>query len=954
MSQKVTCQNGHSWHWSEKQPTCPKCGATEAITMTRFTETSLQTPIELTQPRIPGTAPLFPGYDVLEVLGAGGMGIVYKARQHAPSRIVALKTFHGVDASQEVRERFVAEANAVARLQHPNIIQIFEVGEHAGRRFLALEFVDGLTLSRILNRKPQPPALAAEVVERLARAIDHAHRAGILHRDLKPGNVLVPKANTRVANDELRFDYSHLKIADFGLAKDLAAPDGPTQLGDVLGTPSYMAPEQASGIQKSLTAAIDVYALGAILYEMLTGNPPFLGSSSAETVLQVLSKDPVPVRQLRPDCPLDLETICLKCLEKSPAKRYESATDLADDLHRYLTHQSILARPAGLAERLFKWGKRNPAYATLAVSAVVIGFSLVIAGVLYGMQLRRHNDRLKKLAESERQAHERATMNFRIAGETVTEMRDIAANDLSHVPNLDPTRRLILQKALNLQRQLLQQDVSNPATKNDVAIAARRAGEIYVLLGDLNAADEHFRQAAQLHRELAEQLPHDPEYRLEWAQDLNALASMLGDMAKNTEADEVFVQAGNLLERLTEQFPDDSNYSHQRGRILINHGRLLGRTNHPNQAEQAFRHARDRLAILAELHPDEPTYRERLAAAWINLGLVYGEFGRIRDSREAYDRGGKLLAKLVDDFPQNRNYRWTLAQMYTNQGNQLWRLNDRPAATLAYRYAFDGMQQLVQDFPGIPEYRNSMAHCLEHLGFVLFRSGHIRVDEPFWQQILAIDLSTIAEGAVLREKAIEEKQDLVAKYPNVTDYHASLAISYSNKALWHREHHEWKTAYELFDRTILSLRLALRPDPSVRRYQNLMRDSLWYQGEMAMHLGKFDEAISIAQSTTQIVPNDPVYFIYAAQITAQCASAAKEAEAAGRYVRVTAELVRQSAKIRLAQQHPTRTIALASGGAIVEVVRTSWPEAELVRTLPELRALMPRREFQDLLVELER
>lgn len=625
--------------------------------MTRFTQTSLQTTAALTQPQIPETAPLFPGYDVLEVLGAGGMGIVYKARQHAPSRIVALKTFHGVDASREVRERFVAEANAVARLQHPNIIQIFEVGEHAGRRFLALEFVDGMTLSRILNRKPQPPALAAEVVELLSRAIDHAHRAGILHRDLKPGNVLVPKASASESSNEPCFDFSRLKIADFGLAKDLAAPDGPTQLGDVLGTPSYMAPEQASGIQKSLSAAVDIYALGAILYEMLTGNPPFLGSSSAETVVQVLSKDPVPVRQLRPDCPLDLETICLKCLEKSPAKRYQSAADLAGDLHRYRTHQPILARPAGLAERLLKWGKRNPAYATMAVSAVVVGFSLIVAGVLYGMQLRRHNDRLKKLAESERQAHQRATMNFRIAGETVTEMRDIAANDLSHVPNLDPTRRVILQKALNLQRQLLQQDVANPATKNDVAIAARRTGEIYVLLGDLNAADEHFRQAVQLHRELAEQFPNEPDFRLEWAQDLNALTSMLGDMAKNTEADELFVQAGDLLNVLTERFPEDSGFSHQHARVSINHGRLLGRTNRPKQAESAFRQARDRLAVLAERHPHEPVYRERLAAAWINLGSVYGDFGRLRDSRAAYVQGGSLLATLVDEYPQNRNYR---------------------------------------------------------------------------------------------------------------------------------------------------------------------------------------------------------------------------------------------------------------------------------------------------------
>lgn len=953
MTQAVTCRNGHTWEWSDQQPTCPQCGATEALTMTRFTEAGTRTSIELTPPSAPAAAPHFAGYDVLESLGSGGMGVVFKARQHSPNRMVALKTFHTAEPLHpELRERFVAEANAVARLQHPNIIQIFEAGEHAGRRFLSLEFVDGAPLSRVLNRKPQPPARAAEIVEVLARAMQHAHLAGILHRDLKPGNVLAPRIGTN-ASGEPNYDFQRLKIADFGLAKDLAAADGPTQLGDVLGTPSYMAPEQASGVQKKLTPAVDVYALGAILYEALTGHPPFLGSSSAETVVQVLSQEPVPPRRLRPDCPIDLETICLKCLEKLPAKRYESAAALADDLQRYRTHQPILARPAGTMERIVKWARRKPAQATLAGGAAALALGLTIAGALYSAQLRRHNEQLQKLAQSERVAQQRATSNFLIASETVSEMTEIAADDLSHVPNLDSTRRRILQKALHLQRQLLEQDVANPAVKNDVAVAARRAGDIYVLLGDNKAAETHFRQASALHGELADQFPDNPLYRFERAQDLNGLGSLLGDMARSVEAESSFVEAAAILTRLINEHPDESSYAHQHARILINYGRFLGRSNRPVEAEAAFSQARDRLAALAEKHPTEPIYRERLAAAWVNLGLVRNASGQIGQSRIAYDRGGELLARLVDEYPEHRNYRWALAQMYTNQGNQLWGLGDRKAATLAYRFAYDTIRILTQRFPGIPEYRNSLAHCLENLGFALFRSIYFRADEPFWEQVQVIDLDAVAEGAILREEAVTEKRALAAEYPEVPDYHASLGLTYTNQALWHREHREWRSAEVLLDLSVRSFRQALTPDRTVRRYQNLLRDAIWYQSEIAMHLGRLDQSVALARSTAEMMPDDSTYFVYAAQLTAQCASAAREPAKSEQYLQATIELLRQGAQTRQ-RQIPVNVAGTFGGAAAVEAARRGWTDADVIRSLSEFQPLWSRPAMQDLLRELER
>ncbi len=295
------------------------------------------------RPADPSALPAIVGYDIGGVVGRGGAGVVYRARQARLGRDVALKMLAAGTADDLAR--FHREAEAVAQLQHPNIVQVYEVGEVDGRPFLVMEFVPGGSLAARLAGAPQPEAAAARLVEQLARAAQFAHDCGVLHRDIKPANVLlsgVRGQESEVSEDRggspsLTPDPCPLtpKLADFGLAKHLGADTGQTRTGAVLGTPSYMAPEQARG-DKALTPAADVYALGAVLYECLTGRPPFRGETPVETVLQVLHAEPVPPRQLRPQVSRDLETICLKCLQKEPVKRYAAAADLADDLRRFL------------------------------------------------------------------------------------------------------------------------------------------------------------------------------------------------------------------------------------------------------------------------------------------------------------------------------------------------------------------------------------------------------------------------------------------------------------------------------------------------------------------------------------------------------------------------------------------------------------------------------------------
>jgi WD40 repeat protein/tRNA A-37 threonylcarbamoyl transferase component Bud32 len=340
-----------------------------------------------------GALPEVPGYDVEAEVGRGGMGVVYKARHRGLGRAVALKMIlAGAEAGPDERARFKTEAEAVARLQHPNIVQVYDAGEHHGRPYLALEFVDGGSLKDALDGTPRPARQAVELVETLARAVHHAHQRGIVHRDLKPANVLLAACGLALGTKPQAAN-STPKITDFGLAKLVAGPAGaagPTRSGVVVGTPSYMAPEQAAGKVKEVGPAADVYALGAVLYELLTGRPPFKAGTQLDTLLQVLHDEPVPVRRLQPQVPRDLETVCLKCLHKDPARRYGSAEALADDLRHFLNGEPIQGRPVGNVERLGRWCRRNPAQAVaagLAAVAVLCGVALAV-GAVFTAQLR--------------------------------------------------------------------------------------------------------------------------------------------------------------------------------------------------------------------------------------------------------------------------------------------------------------------------------------------------------------------------------------------------------------------------------------------------------------------------------------------------------------------------------------------------------------------------------------
>ena len=318
-------------------------------------------------------------YEILEMIARGGMGIVFKARQQKLRRIVALKMIlAGRLADDSDVKRFRREAQAAGRLKHPNIVSVHEIGEHEGRHYFTMDFIDGHSLAEEIREEPLPPRQAAEIVLAAAKAVQYAHEQGTVHRDLKPANLL------------LAADGAPL-ITDFGLAKILDSVDEQsraelTASGQILGTPSYMSPEQALGKVGSVGKSADIYALGAILYACLTGRAPFVADTPVDTLFQVMRNEPVSPRSLNSKVPKDLETICLKCLEKDPHKRYVTAEFLADDLQRYLQGRSILARPAGRMSKAWRWCRRNPLVACLLALTLVslvtgLGFATHYAAI---------------------------------------------------------------------------------------------------------------------------------------------------------------------------------------------------------------------------------------------------------------------------------------------------------------------------------------------------------------------------------------------------------------------------------------------------------------------------------------------------------------------------------------------------------------------------------------------
>jgi tetratricopeptide (TPR) repeat protein len=691
----------------------------------------------------------FAKYELIHEVGRGGMGIVYRARQHGLGRIVALKVLRSIENHPKVRQRFQQEAETVASLQHPNIVQVIEISLESGKEFLSMEYLGGGSLESKLPEKSWSNHEMAGLIQTLALAIHYAHERGIIHRDLKPANVLFTTELTP-------------KIVDFGLAKKIQDELNGSVTGGVLGTPCYMSPEQASGNDSPIGISTDIYSLGVILYQMLTKKLPFEGKTAIETLRWIVDRECDPPSKWIPSVPRDLETICLKCLAKSPSDRYATAKELADDLARFLDHLPIRARRAGWLELAGRKIKRHPQVAALAASIVVVGVGA--STLLYFQnqtvdQLARENAQHVKskaeLRERVTQAETAYEESLSKARASVKEWTQLGVR-LDNDPGMDGLRRKAFEDAFAYYREVVTENDVDDAIRFEAAIAAIQAAYFHADIGEYKTAEAELRTAGQW----LDVLPLDEKVKLYKADVQVILANILRRTDRWDESQKSYESAITMGAELLKDAPNNTNYLIRQSNALVNlcvvykfHGKwdeslktylqamtlstkaatIRTKRTVPDFLTQAstvelheLPKALDRITeylstLCQELKERDPAlltalasenYLPEIALCLDDAGQVFENRSQIALAEKSY-REAIRLRKLTQTLSQkNRRIDQFLARGETNLGKLLFDNNRYEESRISLDVAYTAYEKLVADFPERMDYRTEWSSCL--------------------------------------------------------------------------------------------------------------------------------------------------------------------------------------------------------------------------------------------------
>lgn len=724
-----------------------------------------------------GSGQTFGDYELISPLGQGGMGVVYKARQKAANRMVALKIIRPDRMSsmtefsqRRMLERFRAEAHAAARLQHDHLVTVYDVGEIEGCPYFSMQYVEGGSLSDLITDRSLDSREAAAFLEPVCRAVHAAHQQNILHRDIKPANILIEDGTQRP------------RIADFGLAKLQDEDQELTRSGEAMGTPSYMPPEQF-GDAASATVRSDVYSLGATLYHLLSGRPPFKAATSMATMRQVLNVEPVALRELNPEVDLDLETICMKCLEKEPERRFQTAQDVADELHRYLGGQPILSRPLSRPERFWRWCRRNPMVSSLsglaATSLIVAVVSFAVAYFETDAARRQVEASLSETAK----AQALSEASFQDALAAVNDFFTHVSEDrLLNEPGTEELRHELLDLARDYYQRFLSRRSDDPTVRDEVALSHFRVGLIVEELDSPQAAIPSYEKARDLQRALLDDLVDRDSMAAKatkraLSRTINALARVATNSGDLEEAETLFDETRRLRQELVDSTSDPAE-RFEFDRLLanadMNLGLLARRRSNPELAMKLYQQAQARRQATLPVRPKAPQLRRDLAKGWYNLANLAVDQNDAQAVSSNIEQAIAQLEELLSETPDDLRDRYLLALCYRLKADLNAALIPVDSGRLvesldAYTRAQLAMQDLAGRSPAVHRYR-------VELGQLLMNIGQLEAQQQHYEQaeVALRKAETVFSNLVQEDPDSTEFQELLEQVRTVIEQLATV------------------------------------------------------------------------------------------------------------------------------------------------------------------------------------
>jgi tetratricopeptide (TPR) repeat protein len=753
-----------------------------------------------------GTIRYFGDYELLEEIARGGMGVVYRARQISLNRTVAVKMIlAGRLASAAEVQRFRAEAAAAANLQHPSIVAIHEVGEHEGQHYFSMDFVEGQNLAQLVREGPLPASRAAAYVRTIAEAIQFAHEHGILHRDLKPSNVLIDTGDVP-------------RITDFGLAKRVKGDSDLTHSGQVIGTPSFISPEQAAGKRQEVGPSSDVYSLGAILYHLLTGRPPFVAGTLETTLAQVLNADPATPRLLNPSIPRDLETICLKCLEKAPARRYETAKELAGVLGRFLRGEPILARPVRAVEKTWRWCRRNPLVSSLVACVLIL--HIVIAWLSLYVTYR-----VNKASGAEKAALVMSVQKQR-------EAEQATANEQQQRRHVED-----LLKEVEVQRNRAQTSLVEVARQKEIAEAERaKAVEAELEARKQEAAATNALATASKAQSKAEASAR--EARDEQAKVEEVMGFLLGELSDKLRP----IGRMDLLRAVTERvlahyesIPIAGETDERRFAAFKNRGQVLAIQGDSARAAEAFQTSLEIAQRLASHDPGNVIWQRELLLCHQRIGEISLARGDSAKALEEYEKSLAMAQRLAAQQPSALPWQQLRLANHVKIGDVHWAQGDKRQALANYKAALEIAQRFA------PMDTNNLA----------------------WQRDLSATYSK-ARPLLLQEWGVEKVLDhcraglaltqrLATNDPGNTELQSSLALCHDDLGDVLLARKEMKPALGQYQQA-MRIRLALATaDPRNTEWQRDLLRSYFKIGGVLSSTGEKGRLKVFADATSVLV-----------------------------------------------------------------------------------------------------